>query len=132
LDDKYNDMIDTTIQDAEFLCTIRLTTGEELLAAVIESGDEGVTVENPIIIRTIPVFEENGFTNKYIVNPFMQFSRSRTFFLLYKDVSVLEPLHPGAFDMYKSHVNRLYSTAVDDMIMPSPTSFIVEPTNTVQ
>lgn len=123
---------DTIPQANQLLFTLKLTCGDELLCVMVDEDDHGVLVEDPIIVRMIPVISEEGMSNRLSTAPYMPFASLRMFYLDHADIVSLVPMHSSFHKMYVSIVNQYMQTPLVDTLEPSSSSTFVQPVSTLQ
>ena len=116
----------------ELLFTIKLTSGDELLCVLVDEDNNGIIVEDPIVVRMIPVLTEDGMSNRMTTTPYMPFASQRTFYLSQADIITLTPMHSNFHKMYVGIVNQYMQTPIIDSMEPSSSSTLVAPVDTIQ
>lgn len=117
-------------QSNELLYTLKLITGEELLCTLVDEQDTGIIIESPIQIKLIPVYDEGKFRNELSSCAWMPFSATRSFHIRYSSIVSINHIHPSSHVLYTKLVNRF--EPIDDPDESSPTSFHVDPVDTIQ
>lgn len=114
---------------------IRLCTGDQLLAEVDHVTTEGITVLNPIQVKTVPALDENGeYVEQMISNRFCQFTSETEFTFNHKDVLFYKDLNHVLIKYYKklvlafgeerTQMEKFYSQAVEEKEQELDKSFI--------
>lgn len=123
---------DTIPQANQLLFTLKLITGDELLCVMVDEDEHGVLVEDPIIVRMIPIITDDGMSNKLSSAPYMPFASLRMFYFDNADIISLVPMHSSFHKMYVSIVNQYMQTPLVDTLEPSGSSTFVQPVSTLQ
>lgn len=119
-------------QANELLYTMKLINGEELLFTLIDMTDSGVQIESPVKIAIIPMLDEDGsFINRLHTSSWSPFSSARIFYIEYKDIVTMTPMHEKSHKLYTKLVNQLegYEDLED---LPSTDSFYVDCSRSIQ
>lgn len=112
--------------------TLKLVSGDELLCVMIDDDGDGIMIEDPIIIRLIPVMIEDEISTKVSSSPYMPFAAQRIFYISHADIISLMPMHSQYHQMYANIVNQYLQRPVDDIQQPRSSSTIMDPIDTIQ
>lgn len=116
----------------ELLFTLKLTSGDELLCVLVDEDDNGILMEDPILVRMIPVLTEDGMSNRMTTNPYMPFAALRLFYIANADIISMVPMHSNFHSMYVSIVNQYMQAPVPGSLEPDSSSTFVPPVDTIQ
>lgn len=83
---------------------LKLCTGEQLLAVLLNETIEGVTILDPIQVKLIPMYDEGEYVEQAITNNYCQFTQDRRFTFNWKDVIYCKELDPVMIKYYKKLV----------------------------
>jgi hypothetical protein len=83
---------------------LKLCTGEQLLAEVANETLDGISVFNPIQVKTIPIMQEGEYGEQVISNRYCTFSNDIQFTFNYKDIIYCKDLNPVIVKYYKKLV----------------------------
>jgi hypothetical protein len=121
-------------QANQVLYSIKLVSGEELMCTLIDSNEDCLTIESPILIRSVPVLQEDGsFNNKLNTQSWMPYAANRIFGLPLGSVLALAQLHPDLHKFYTKMVNKYECFDTDKSYTePSKASFLVDAVDTIQ
>ena len=105
---------------------IKLCTGDQLMATVMNETLDGNTVLDPIQIKTIPMMDEGEYVEQVVSNSFCQFTKDREFTFNFKDIIYCKQLNPAivkyykklvlAFGEEKSQTEQFYKDASQDEV----------------
>lgn len=84
---------------------LKLCTGEQLLATLLNETEEGITLLEPIQVKLIPMFDEGEYVEQAITNNYCQFTQDRRFTFNWKDVIYSKELDPVMVKYYKKLVH---------------------------
>lgn len=88
-------------------CVIKLVTGEQLIGEVVNKTREGSLVENPILLKHVPMIGKTGdITERVVTSRYCQYTTETAFFFKDSDVMFLKPL--------KESLVRHYTNLVKD------------------
>jgi hypothetical protein len=126
--------LESVPQANQLLYTMKLTTGEELMVTLVDEREHGIIVESPVLVRTIPIMDENGMRNEINSQSWMPFSKTRLFFIPTTSIMVLSPMHPDAHRMYVKLVNKLEIPSAMNQTLEEPSTdvFTFETHQTLQ
>jgi hypothetical protein len=83
---------------------LKICTGEQLLATLLNETLDGVTILDPIQVKLIPMYDEGEYVEQAITNNYCQFSQDRSFTFHWKDVIYCKELDPVMIKYYKKLV----------------------------
>jgi hypothetical protein len=83
---------------------LKLCTGDQLMAAVVNETADGISVIDPIHIKTIPVMQEGEYVEQVISSIYCQFTKERHFTFNHKDMIYCKQLNPIIVKYYKKLV----------------------------
>lgn len=105
---------------------MKLTTGEQIIASVVNETLDGITVLDPIQIKAIPMMDEGEYVEQIMSNPYCQFTKDRQFTFNFKDIIYCKDLNPAivkyykklvlAFGEEKSQTEQFYKDASQDEV----------------
>ena len=83
---------------------LKICTGEQLLATLLNETIDGVTILDPVQVKLIPMFEDGEYVEQAITNSYCQFTQDRRFTFYWKDVIYCKELDPVMVKHYKNLV----------------------------
>jgi hypothetical protein len=83
---------------------LKLCTGEQLLATLLNETLEGITVLDPIQVKLITAYDEGEYVEQAITNNYCQFTQERRFTFNWKDVIYCKELDPVMVKYYQKLV----------------------------
>ena len=83
---------------------LKLCTGEQLLATLLNETIDGITILDPVQVKLIPMFSEGEYVEQAISNSYCQFTQDRRFTFNWKDVIYSKELDPVMVQYYKKLV----------------------------
>ena len=100
------------LDGTEFYVIMKLTTGEQMMAVLLNEDDEYVEIEYPMVMRSIPVLSEGR--EHITAQPFCQFSDDRQFTLHKSNIMFVKKLHhafiPHYMKIVQSHERTSFSS----------------------
>lgn len=118
-------------QANQVLYSIKLVTGEELMCTLIDVTDDGMTIESPVLVRSVPILLESGaFENRLNTQSWMPYSSERIFYMHWHNVVCWNQLHPNLHKFYTKMVNKYETNDVEEQV--SNNSFVVDAVDTIQ
>jgi hypothetical protein len=88
----------------EVLYAVKLTSGEELMAVLVDITEEGIEIEDPILVSKYPVMTGSGISEAVVMSAWMALSSTSNFFLDSMNVMTIQPLHP---DLYATYLEKI-------------------------
>lgn len=79
------------IKNSELYVILKLSSGEQVMAVLKEEDEDRILLENPMCIKTIPIFETSR--EHVTASPLCQFSDDKTFVIHKKDIMFCKKLH---------------------------------------
>lgn len=92
----------------DFYVTLKLKSGEQLMAVLTDEDEEYVVLDSPIIIKTVPSQYEDK--ERIVAAPFCQFSDDTVFTLHKSAILYVKKLHESFVSHYNTIVEKHYST----------------------
>ena len=87
---------------------IKLVSGEQLFARLLNETENGVVILNPINVRIISITNPKGeIVEKSVMSPFTQFTEDKQFVFNRKDIIFCKNLHHKMISFYRSFINQL-------------------------
>jgi hypothetical protein len=86
---------------------LKLISGEQLFARLLNETDEGVVILNPIHIKMIPIMQNGDLVEKAVLSSFGQFTEDKQFVLDRKNVIFCKDLHHKMIPFYRRSVKQL-------------------------
>jgi hypothetical protein len=83
---------------------LKLCTGEQLFGEVLNETLDGISITDPIQVKSIPMMDNNEYVEQIISNRFCAFSKDRHFTFNYKDIIYCKDLNPAIVKYYKKLV----------------------------
>lgn len=83
---------------------MKLCTGEQLFAEVVNETLDGISVLDPIQVKMIPMMEEGEYVEQVVSNTYCAFTKERQFTFNYKDIIYCKDLNPVIVKYYKKLV----------------------------
>lgn len=98
------------LDGSEFYIILKLTTGEQMMAVLLEEDDEYIQIEYPMVLRSIPIIAEGKET--ITAHPFCQYSDDRKFILHKTNILFVKKLHHMLIPHYQRIVTEFESTSL--------------------
>ena len=92
------------LDGTEFYVIVKLTSGEQMMAVLVNEDDEYIEIEYPMVMRSIPVLSEGK--EHVTAHPFCQFSDDRNFTLHKSNIMFVKRLHHVFIPHYQRIVNE--------------------------
>jgi len=83
---------------------LKLCTGEQLFGEVLNETLDGISISDPIQVKSIPMMDNNEYVEQIISNRFCAFTKDRHFTFNYKDIIYCKDLNPAIVKYYKKLV----------------------------
>lgn len=112
------------IEASEFV-VLKLTTGEQLLAAVTAEFDESVVIAFPLVLKSIPSMKDGIIYERLATAEYCSFTDEKEFNIYRKDIVYIKPMKKAVAVMYQRSLQEMY-------IMSSESSLQIEPEQEVQ
>ena len=100
------------LDGTEFYVVVKLTSGEQMMAILVNEDEEYVEIEYPMVMRTIPIFSEGK--EQVTAHPFCQFSDDRNFTLHKSNIMFVKRLH----HVFIPHYQRIVREHEDTTFAP--------------
>ena len=86
---------------------LKLISGEQLFARLLNETEDGVVILNPIHIKMIPIMHNGDLVEKAVLSSFGQFTEDKQFVLDRKNVIFCKDLHHKMIPFYRRSVKQL-------------------------
>jgi len=83
---------------------LKLCTGEQLLATLLNETIEGVVILDPVQVKLVTAYDEGEYVEQAITNSYCQFTQERRFTFNWKDVLYCKELDPVMVKYYNKLV----------------------------
>ena len=83
---------------------MKLCTGEQILATVVNETLDGISVLDPIQVKMIPMMDQGEYVEQVVSNTYCKFTKERQFTFNYKDIIYCKALNPVIVKYYKKLV----------------------------
>lgn len=83
---------------------LKLCTGDQLMAEVANETLDGISVLNPIQVKSFPVMQDGEYGEQVVSNRYCPFSEDPQFTFNYKDIIYCKDLNPVIVKYYKKLV----------------------------
>lgn len=87
---------------------LKLVTGEQLVASLVNETSSQVLVLNPVIIRTIQGFVDGKVVEQTVTNSYCQLAATKDFIFNKSQVIFVKPLHADIVPFYIRLVKVMY------------------------
>ena len=85
---------------------LKLVTGEQLLATLVNETDDGIVILDPITVRMIPTVGGGAMTEQAITSIYCQFSDDKMFVFDYKNIIYCKEMSSKIVAYYKKLVRE--------------------------
>ena len=96
--------------DHDFYVIVKLVSGEQMMAVLLDEDEDFVVLDNPMCIRMIPVLAENK--EHLTAYPFCHFSEDTSFILDKKNLIFVKKMHHMFVEHYQRIVNEYDETTL--------------------
>lgn len=87
---------------------IKLVSGEQLFARLLNETENGIVILNPINVRIVSITNSKGeVIEKSVMSVFTQFTEDKQFVFNRKDIIFCKNLHHKMVPFYRSFINQL-------------------------
>lgn len=97
------------LDGTEFYVVVKLTTGEQMMAVLLEEDEEYIEIEYPMVMRTTPNIAERK--EHVTAHPFCQYSDDTSFVLSKTNVMFVKKLHHAFIPHYQQIVEDTMHTS---------------------
>ena len=91
--------------DNEFYVTLKLVTGENVIASLESEDDDYATLKYPIVIKTMHVMQNNSMVERLAASPLCPFSDEIYYTIDKRNILFIKELHQSMLPKYLDVVN---------------------------
>lgn len=98
------------LDGSEFYVIVKLSSGEQMMAVLVNEDEDYIEIEYPMVMRMIPLIPEGR--EQITAHPFCQFSNDRQFTLHKSDIMFVKKMHHVFIPHYQRIVREQEKTSL--------------------